>query len=216
MMTPAQRRKPYIQKWLRENRAKNLATQRLWRLKNLAKARADGRRWKLSNPERHRAHVRKAREKYQAKYPERILARSRKSATTRRMRMGRVVGDPIKVSAWVEYWRSQMRRGEMVHCSYCTVPIVDLRYFWMDHVIPVARGGPDLPENLVPACRKCNGNKHDRLLCEWLIRPHTPVRWTPPDSEFGEALRTGNVAHLLASLTYRPAFVPEQWEGFLA
>jgi len=32
-----------------------------------------------------------------------------------------------------------------------------------DHVIPVARGGTDDPENLVAACKRCNFSRQDRL-----------------------------------------------------
>ena len=32
-----------------------------------------------------------------------------------------------------------------------------------DHVIPVARGGTDEPDNLVAACKRCNFSRQDRL-----------------------------------------------------
>jgi 5-methylcytosine-specific restriction endonuclease McrA len=32
-----------------------------------------------------------------------------------------------------------------------------------DHVIPVARGGSDDPDNLVAACKRCNFSRQDRL-----------------------------------------------------
>ena len=37
----------------------------------------------------------------------------------------------------------------------------------MDHVLPLSRGGLHEVNNLVPACRKCNFNKHDKTLEEW-------------------------------------------------
>jgi 5-methylcytosine-specific restriction endonuclease McrA len=36
--------------------------------------------------------------------------------------------------------------------------------FTLDHVIPLARGGPDTLDNIAPAHRKCNRDKSDRLL----------------------------------------------------
>jgi 5-methylcytosine-specific restriction endonuclease McrA len=34
----------------------------------------------------------------------------------------------------------------------------------VDHVIPIARGGSDDPENLIAACRRCNYSKQDKLV----------------------------------------------------
>jgi len=36
-----------------------------------------------------------------------------------------------------------------------------------DHVIPIARGGTHSIGNLVPACRRCNRNKHVKFISEW-------------------------------------------------
>jgi hypothetical protein len=37
-----------------------------------------------------------------------------------------------------------------------------------DHIVPHRRGGPDIAENLVLACRSCNSSKGKKGLCEWL------------------------------------------------
>jgi hypothetical protein len=36
-----------------------------------------------------------------------------------------------------------------------------------DHLVPRSRGGLNLPENIVRACRSCNARKRDRLPSEW-------------------------------------------------
>lgn len=41
--------------------------------------------------------------------------------------------------------------------------------FAMDHVIPVAKGGYDVLENLVPSCRRCNGMKSHRTIEDFRI-----------------------------------------------
>lgn len=48
-------------------------------------------------------------------------------------------------------------------CHYCGVS-ASVRSLEMDHVIPISRGGHNVFENLVPACRPCNGGKGTRLL----------------------------------------------------
>jgi 5-methylcytosine-specific restriction endonuclease McrA len=50
-------------------------------------------------------------------------------------------------------------------CAYCGDAAETL---WMDHVLPVARGGLTVRENIVPACPPCNRRKQDNL---WTPRP---------------------------------------------
>lgn len=38
----------------------------------------------------------------------------------------------------------------------------------LDHVIPIATGGLDVPHNHTPACRQCNASKSDTPLLVWL------------------------------------------------
>lgn len=55
------------------------------------------------------------------------------------------------------------RDGEI--CHYCDATDVPLQ---LDHVFPRSRGGKDHPDNLVPACRKCNASKGARTPEEWM------------------------------------------------
>lgn len=48
-------------------------------------------------------------------------------------------------------------------CTACAAPAPST----VDHVIPVARGGPHSIGNLMPLCRSCNSSKHDMLWIEW-------------------------------------------------
>jgi 5-methylcytosine-specific restriction endonuclease McrA len=36
-----------------------------------------------------------------------------------------------------------------------------------EHVIAIASGGADCPENVVPACGRCNASKGKKLLVLW-------------------------------------------------
>lgn len=57
-------------------------------------------------------------------------------------------------------------------CGICHHPIdYGLRWpdawcFVADHIIPIARGGPDTLDNLQAAHRHCNQVKYDKLLAE--------------------------------------------------
>lgn len=38
----------------------------------------------------------------------------------------------------------------------------------IDHVVPISRGGSNANDNLAPACVRCNSEKHDKTLFEWM------------------------------------------------
>ena len=50
-------------------------------------------------------------------------------------------------------------------CYYCG----SLLNLVVDHLIPRIRGGPDLSDNLVWACRSCNSSKRDKDMVEWTL-----------------------------------------------
>lgn len=45
-------------------------------------------------------------------------------------------------------------------CYYCGEEINPSK-ITIDHIYPQALGGPTIPQNMVPACRNCNGKKED-------------------------------------------------------
>jgi 5-methylcytosine-specific restriction endonuclease McrA len=53
-------------------------------------------------------------------------------------------------------------------CVYCGVGLTR-KTITRDHVIPSSRGGESGPDNLVPACARCNRAKGDRSLLGFLV-----------------------------------------------
>lgn len=51
-------------------------------------------------------------------------------------------------------------------CCYCG----STAYLAADHVLPRKKGGKDIGENLIWACRTCNSSKSDTDMLEWLTR----------------------------------------------
>lgn len=49
-------------------------------------------------------------------------------------------------------------------CVYCG----SLNNLSLDHLMPVSRGGEDIPSNLVTCCRGCNSSKNAKTPEEWL------------------------------------------------
>lgn len=59
-------------------------------------------------------------------------------------------------------------------CLYCHTG----KYEQLDHVEPLSRGGRHVLKNIVPACAKCNGSKHNKILF---------VEWMPPANRWADA-----------------------------
>lgn len=67
----------------------------------------------------------------------------------------------------------QPRGQNTRHCWYCGVRTWDAENVSMsksvDHLVPRSRGGKTEQGNIVRACRKCNGEKHDLTLEEFRL-----------------------------------------------
>ncbi len=82
-------------------------------------------------------------------------------------------------------WLQEMRAAQGERCAYCgcTFEAGTDRRATVDHVVALARGGPDTRENCVAACQRCNELKRDMDVD--LFRKYRPwmsgeVR-SPPD-----------------------------------
>ena len=51
-------------------------------------------------------------------------------------------------------------------CAYCGVEFDCENLPEKDHVIPISKGGDNIKENIVPACRNCNAKKRNKDICE--------------------------------------------------
>lgn len=94
------------------------------------------------------------------------------SRQRRQQRMARAPGSYTQADIDKIYRRQNGR------CKYCDTLVYSRKDYHVDHVIPLARGGTNYPDNLAIACKKCNISKGDKLLHEWKDRPvmqSTPV-----------------------------------------
>jgi 5-methylcytosine-specific restriction endonuclease McrA len=106
--------------------------------------------WAKKNAEK----IRQASRKYaRANYNKRLENTRRYKARKRANSVVPFTQDEL--NAKIAYWG-----GRCYLRIYCDgVP-----FETMDHVIPLAQGGPHVLSNLRPACRSCNSAKGDRIL----------------------------------------------------
>ena len=141
-----ERRREYAREWIRRNPEKAREAMRRWRQKHPDQHNAEGRDYYARHKERlapyFATYIRTHRELRQA-----IRAR-------RRSRELAAEGNHT-----TEEWMALLK-AHGYRCTYCGSggPLEP------DHRVPLARGGTNYIENILPACRRCNTRK--RLLTE--------------------------------------------------
>jgi hypothetical protein len=83
-----------------------------------------------------------------------------------------------------ETFKQRLLKELSEKCVYCDGPAVD-----KDHIFPRSKGGPDIWDNLVAACKSCNDQKGDRTPFQWL--GSDAARWTDFSSRVND-LPLGN------------------------
>lgn len=122
----------------------NKTRQRKWLEANRESERQRKAAWRRDNPEPNAA--------YWASFREANRERLRAQNSLRRAACGPGVS-PREWALILEYF------GNV--CAYCLRPSLRLQ---RDHLVPIAKGGEETVDNLVPACGPCNKRKGSRLL----------------------------------------------------
>lgn len=73
----------------------------------------------------------------------------------------------LDIQDWKEWKKisNEVFKRDNNTCFYCGRSDCKME---IDHLLPVSRGGGDDISNLVTSCRRCNAQKHDRTLEEFL------------------------------------------------
>jgi len=108
----------------------------------------------------------------------------------------------IKVETYVDVHnkvslnRENIYKRDNFECVYCGCS--DKRTLTLDHVIPQSKGGPNTWDNLVTACKPCNGEKADLSL-----------------AEYGKDIPQPKRPHYLMLMKKVEYDIPEEWKDFL-
>ena len=154
---------------------------RQWLKRNPQKARDAVRRWNRSHPEQRRAAKRlyyaRHREQHKAvmmayhrAHPEVLQAKSSAYRARARAAEGQFTSAE---------WRALVQRYEG-KCAYRG----EVGPLQVEHRVPLSRGGTNSIDNILPACRSCNGRKHAMTEAEFralLAAEGTAI--TPPTIE---------------------------------
>jgi 5-methylcytosine-specific restriction endonuclease McrA len=121
-----------------------------------------------SDPAFRAAQVRAERVRLDAIYEDagRHAAHREKQRWRNHIRRARVAGTDspgVTKEEWAAICARFANDCDETICAYCKSRLADT----IDHVVPIARGGRDAPDNVVPACKSCNSSKNAKLLSEW-------------------------------------------------
>ncbi len=87
----------------------------------------------------------------------------------------------LRVRRGIKFSRINVAMRDDFRCQYCSVTL-PLRKLTFDHVIPRSRGGKTVWDNVVMACRGCNGRKGNKTPNEAGMTLHkapSKPRWLP-------------------------------------
>ena len=144
-------RKEYVAAWGRAYRAANKERIRQQRAGNREERKEKLSRWREAN----REHIVAYRRAYAAANIEAQRARTRNRYARKAKAEGRHTAEDVK----------RQYKAQKGKCYYCGVKVG--KTYHADHIVPLARGGSDWPENIVVACPTCNTSKRDKLPHEW-------------------------------------------------
>jgi 5-methylcytosine-specific restriction endonuclease McrA len=137
------RAKAAAKAWQKRNPEKVRKLRADWVSRNRVVTREYARQWQASNRELYHKIQKKWRTENQTYW--RVRDASLRKVTSN-----------FTLAQWLEVLEEFGHR-----CAYCLCGDQKLT---MDHVIPVAKGGEHVRENIVPACKSCNSRKKDRSI----------------------------------------------------
>jgi len=108
-------------------------------------------KWRAENPERARANDARKRANKSPEY----LEKRRIDEQNRRARI-RANGGRLSKGLGARLFALQLG-----HCVYCKRSLESA--YEMDHIVPLARGGKNVDENIQLLCPPCNRRKHTKL-----------------------------------------------------
>ena len=123
-----------------------------YRIKNIDKISKQNEQWRKDNPEKLK--------KYYSKYQETKNGKARRQREySKRSAKERLMINTLTAEEWIDILKKYKFK-----CAYCGKEFTLFDRETKDHVIPISKGGNNVKENIVPACKSCNSKKHNKLI----------------------------------------------------
>lgn len=152
-----------IKAWQERNRERHKAGIDLWYQNNKERRHAADKAWRST----HRASCLVYYKRYREKNPHAWRKHDR-------ARRARKLGCPQSNLDLMVDWENRWKKKGKVRCYWCGNSFNPATCH-MDHIVPLAKGGPHRIENLCISCQPCNNHKSAKPLPKWSAELTQPV-----------------------------------------
>lgn len=156
--------------YYRNNKEKLTAINRNWDKRNLEQKRAARRKWRKEsgyieyerkwfkeNEEKRREYGRKSYHKNKERTKPMRAVRAKNRCALKRGGQGSFTYQDV----------DRLFNQQLGCCAGCARSFSDELPVTIDHVVPLSRGGSNLPDNIQLMCMSCNDSKGSRTMDEW-------------------------------------------------
>lgn len=168
----------YNKKYYQDNKEKELIRKKKWRginpgyhkeygkryyQKNYEKYKESGEKRYKDNPE----YLKKWRESNSEKvkkYIRNYLKTEKGKASAQRGKFKRQAKERKTINTLTSQEWLDILEAYNYRCAYCDIEFDCENLPERDHVIPISKGGDNIKENVIPACRSCNAKKNNKIL----------------------------------------------------
>jgi 5-methylcytosine-specific restriction endonuclease McrA len=164
--------------WNKNNPEKIKKSLKKWRDKNKERILKDNNKFRKEHPEYRSEHYKKNKEKilkqnkkWREENPEHFKEIQKKWHKTekgkamiqrgnskRQARIKKII-NTLTSKEWLDILEKYNYR-----CFYCDAEFEIENMPTRDHIIPISKGGNNIKENVIPACKSCNSSKQDKDL----------------------------------------------------
>ena len=165
-------RKEYKHQWYLDNYERITKKHEQYRENNREQLKENQRRYRKDYPERARGCCKKYYENNSESLKKSVKeysktengkANNQRKSTKRRVREKEII-NTLTAKEWIDILSEYNYQ-----CVYCGVKFNKNIKPERDHVIPISKGGNNIKENIVPACRSCNSIKGSNNLTSKFI-----------------------------------------------
>ncbi len=177
-------RREAFRKWKRDNFERAKTSRRKWRKRHFEKLKTSALKWRQDNPDKIRQYKRWDLAKQETKAKAKVRAinwRKINRAKHRRYSRDWSLKNPEQSATLKQNYRARkkaangfhtvddvqrIRKSQRGRCAICSVKCLSNAH--LDHIIPLAKGGSNWPNNLQLLCARCNCTKHARDQIEFM------------------------------------------------